>query len=315
LINAGVSYGLAPLSPAAPHRTQLWIESPDATLRVRTYGGSFRSTFPVKLDDPDRRNRFTLTLGDGSARVELESFNGGIALRRPTDPRPLTGRERRDRDRQRQNGQPARHPPRRRRPRRTRTRTRGCSSAQHRRQRPHANIRGRHERRGLRCNSPRQPSATFRSFSISSGNWPSEALAHEVTATVPLLRASLFGPEAVAAAVIARVDDAPQDSPLLLHLLDISREAGAALEDLYVRPAWRKRGIGRALLAHLARIAVERDCGRMEWSVLNWNELALGVYRAIGAKPMTEWTVQRLTGTALTALAATAPAVPGSSDR
>ena len=82
-------------------------EKVNATLRVRTYGGSFRSTFPVKLEDPDRRNRFTLTLGDGSARVELESFNGGIALRRPNEPRPLTGRERRDRDRQRQNGQPA----------------------------------------------------------------------------------------------------------------------------------------------------------------------------------------------------------------
>jgi len=143
-----------------------------------------------------------------------------------------------------------------------------------------------------------------------------EKLAHQVTATVPLLRASLFGRDAVAAAVIARVGDAPAGFALYFFTFStFLAKPGLYLEDLYVRPAWRKRGIGRALLAHLARIAVERDCGRMEWSVLNWNELALGVYRAIGAKPMTEWTVQRLTGAALTALAATAPAVPGSSDR
>ena len=66
----------------------------NATLRVRTYGGSFRSTFPLKLDDQDRQNRFTLTLGDGSARIELESFNGSIALRRPGEPRPESDRDR-----------------------------------------------------------------------------------------------------------------------------------------------------------------------------------------------------------------------------
>jgi DUF4097 and DUF4098 domain-containing protein YvlB len=69
-------------------------ERVNATLRVRTYGGSFRSTFPLKLDDQDRQNRFTLTLGDGSARVELESFNGSIALRRPGEPRPESNRDR-----------------------------------------------------------------------------------------------------------------------------------------------------------------------------------------------------------------------------
>jgi GNAT superfamily N-acetyltransferase len=77
-----------------------------------------------------------------------------------------------------------------------------------------------------------------------------------------------------------------------------------------VTPAWRRRGIGRMLLSHLARIAVDRGCGRMEWSVLDWNEMALSVYRAIGARPMNGWTVQRLTGDALQALAAGAPAVP-----
>ncbi len=78
---------------------------------------------------------------------------------------------------------------------------------------------------------------------------------------------------------------------------------GIYLEDLFVVPEWRGRGIGRALLAWVARAAVERGAGRMEWSVLDWNELALGVYRRIGARPLEEWTVQRLTGDALRALA------------
>jgi GNAT superfamily N-acetyltransferase len=78
------------------------------------------------------------------------------------------------------------------------------------------------------------------------------------------------------------------------------------LEDLFVVPSWRGRGLGRRLLAYVARVAVERDCGRLEWSVLNWNELALGVYRKIGARPMNEWTVQRLTGDALRDLASSA---------
>jgi ribosomal protein S18 acetylase RimI-like enzyme len=78
---------------------------------------------------------------------------------------------------------------------------------------------------------------------------------------------------------------------------------GLYLEDLFVLPEWRGRGIGRALLRHLARIAIERDCGRMEWSVLDWNEQAIGFYRSIGARAMDEWTVYRLTGDALDRLA------------
>ena len=83
---------------------------------------------------------------------------------------------------------------------------------------------------------------------------------------------------------------------------------GIYLEDLFVVPEWRGRGIGRALLAWVARAAVERGGGRMEWSVLDWNELALGVYRRIGARPLQDWTVQRLTGDALRALALSANA-------
>ena len=89
-------------------------ERANATLRVRTYGGTFRSSFPLKLDEQDRRNRFTLTLGDGSARIELESFNGSIALRRPGEPRPMTQRERereRGRSRGTANPNPAPSPP------------------------------------------------------------------------------------------------------------------------------------------------------------------------------------------------------------
>lgn len=135
-----------------------------------------------------------------------------------------------------------------------------------------------------------------------------EQLSHEVTATETLLHDVLFGPSSVAHAVIARDGDAP--AGFALYFFSVSTflsKPGLYLEDLFVRPAFRKRGLGRQLLAHLATIAVARGCGRMEWSVLNWNETALRVYRGIGAKPMDEWTVHRLTGEELAALAATAP--------
>jgi GNAT superfamily N-acetyltransferase len=143
-----------------------------------------------------------------------------------------------------------------------------------------------------------------------------ERLAHEVTATEPGLRTALFGPDRVAYAVIAYADGKP--AGFALYFFSFSTflaKPGLYLEDLYVTPAWRGCGIGRRLLAHLARIAVDRGCGRMEWAVLDWNDLALGVYRAIGARPMDDWTVQRLTGEALTSLAATAPAAPPRSAR
>ena len=81
---------------------------------------------------------------------------------------------------------------------------------------------------------------------------------------------------------------------------------GLYLEDLFVLPRWRGRGLGRRLIAELARIAIARGCARMEWSVLDWNEMALRVYRSVGARPLDEWTVQRLDGDALRALAAEA---------
>jgi GNAT superfamily N-acetyltransferase len=80
-------------------------------------------------------------------------------------------------------------------------------------------------------------------------------------------------------------------------------QPGLYLEDLFVLPHWRQHGIGRQLLAHLAKVAVERRCGRLEWAVLDWNEPAIGFYRRIGARPLDDWTIFRLTGDALNHLA------------
>jgi GNAT superfamily N-acetyltransferase len=139
-----------------------------------------------------------------------------------------------------------------------------------------------------------------------------EDLGHEVQATPEHLHAALFGPDAVAHAIVVRAADGTP-AGFALYFFNFSTftgKRGLYLEDLYVRPEYRNRGFGRRLLAHLAGIAVSRDCGRMEWSVLNWNEMALRVYRAIGAQPLHEWTVQRLTGDALARLAAAAGTPP-----
>ena len=132
-----------------------------------------------------------------------------------------------------------------------------------------------------------------------------EQLSHEVTATEALLHDALFGSDPVAHTVIAREGGEPAGFALyFFNFSTFLAKPGLYLEDLFVRPAWRKRGLGRQLLAHLARIAVERGCGRMEWSVLNWNDTALRVYRSIGAAPLSEWTVQRIVGQPLADLAA-----------
>jgi len=131
-----------------------------------------------------------------------------------------------------------------------------------------------------------------------------EKLAHEVTATETTLRESLFGPRPAAEVLLAFVNDEPMGFAVFFRTFStFLGRPGIYLEDLYVTPACRGRGLGRKLLAAVARAAVEEGDGRMEWSVLDWNELALGVYRRIGAKAMDEWTVHRLTGTALRELA------------
>ena len=115
---------------------------------------------------------------------------------------------------------------------------------------------------------------------------------------------ALFGAAPSAEAVIAEADGAPVGFALFFHNFSTwTGKRGLYLEDLYVTPAARGRGVGRALLAHLAGIAVDRGCARFEWSVLDWNVGAIAFYRALGAVAMEEWTVQRVSGDALARLA------------
>ena len=127
-----------------------------------------------------------------------------------------------------------------------------------------------------------------------------EKLLHEVEATAAQLRATLFGAAPVAHCVLAFVDDAP--AGFALYFFSYSTflaKPGLYLEDLFVKPAHRGSGLGKALLLHLAQLANLRGCGRMEWSVLDWNQPAIDFYRRLGAVPKDGWTVFRLTGPAL----------------
>ena len=131
-----------------------------------------------------------------------------------------------------------------------------------------------------------------------------ERLGHEVVATEATIHESLFGAAPHAKAVVARVGiDAVGFAVWFSTYSTFLSRPGIYLEDLFVVPEWRGRGVGRALLRHLARIAVDAGCGRIEWSVLDWNGTAIGFYRRIGARAMAEWTVYRLTGDAITRLA------------
>lgn len=131
-----------------------------------------------------------------------------------------------------------------------------------------------------------------------------ERLAHEAQPTEERLRAAMFGPQRNIEVLIARWSGEPVGYALYFHNFStFLARRGIYLEDLYVRPDARGRGIGRALLQRLASVAVERGCGRLEWSVLDWNELAIGFYRSLGAVPMSGWTVFRLSGEKLEGLA------------
>lgn len=131
-----------------------------------------------------------------------------------------------------------------------------------------------------------------------------EKLRHEAVATEAQIRETLFGPRPYAEVILAEVGGEPVGFALFFHNYStFLGRPGLYLEDLYVRPEARGRGVGRRLLTHLAAIAIERGCGRMEWSVLDWNEPAIGFYRSLGARPMDEWTVFRVTGEALERLA------------
>lgn len=131
-----------------------------------------------------------------------------------------------------------------------------------------------------------------------------EKLAHKVTATEEVLLETLFGSVRSAEALIALHGGDPAGFALYFHNYStFLGRPGLYLEDLFVRPAFRGAGVGAALLRHLAGIAVDRGCGRFEWSVLDWNEPAIGFYRKLGAKPVEGWTVFRLEGAALEDLA------------
>ncbi|MBJ6127343.1 GNAT family N-acetyltransferase [Microvirga splendida] len=131
-----------------------------------------------------------------------------------------------------------------------------------------------------------------------------ERLAHEVDATEADIAAALFGPNPRVFADIAEWEGEPAGFALWFYNFSTFRgRHGIYLEDLFVRPELRSKGVGRALLRHLAQRCMAEGLPRLEWWVLDWNEPALRVYRAIGAIPMEEWTVQRMTGEALKRLA------------
>lgn len=131
-----------------------------------------------------------------------------------------------------------------------------------------------------------------------------EQLTHEVVATEDDLRQSLFGPRPAGEVVLAYAGETPIGFALFFHNFStfLGRH-GLYLEDLFVVPEWRGKGVGKQLLAHIASIAESRNCGRMEWSVLDWNESAIAFYRRMGAHVLDDWRICRLTGHELRAAA------------
>jgi GNAT superfamily N-acetyltransferase len=136
-----------------------------------------------------------------------------------------------------------------------------------------------------------------------------ERLSDEVRFDEAVLGEKLFGARPYAEVLIGEVDGEPMGFALFFHNFStFEGRPGIYLEDLFVRPEARGHGLGKALLGELARIAVDRGCARLEWWVLDWNEPSIGFYKSLGARPMDEWTVMRVDGAALAALAAGAPA-------
>ncbi len=139
-----------------------------------------------------------------------------------------------------------------------------------------------------------------------------EKLEQEVIATEEKLRQTLFGEKRVAEVVFFEVGATRVGFALFFHNYStFLAQPGIYLEDLFILPEWRGRGYGERMLTFLARLAVERGCGRLEWSVLDWNVHALRFYHSLGARPLSEWTAQRVTGPGLIQLASQArDAVP-----
>jgi GNAT superfamily N-acetyltransferase len=131
-----------------------------------------------------------------------------------------------------------------------------------------------------------------------------ERLSHEMVADAETLRRSLFEGRPAAEVLIAEYCGAPAGFALFFHNFSTFQgKPGIFLEDLYIKPEFRGKGIGREVLTYLARVAVERNCGRLEWAVLDWNERAISFYKRLGARPLDEWKIFRLTGKNLDGLA------------
>jgi len=129
-----------------------------------------------------------------------------------------------------------------------------------------------------------------------------ERLLDEVTATEDQLREHLFGLQPKAEVIMGRLQSGGDVAGFALYFHNYSTflaKPGIYLEDLYIRQQYRGRGYGEQLLRRLAGIAIERNCGRLEWSVLDWNQRAIDFYKSLGAAPMSEWTIHRVTGSAL----------------
>jgi len=131
-----------------------------------------------------------------------------------------------------------------------------------------------------------------------------EKLSHQVVATEEQLRVNLFGAHPFAEVILAYLSDEPVGFALFFHNFStFLARPGIYLEDLFVDPPHRGKGVGKALLIYLAKLAKQRGCGRFEWSVLDWNQPSIDFYRSLGAVPMDDWTQFRLTGDALDRLA------------
>jgi GNAT superfamily N-acetyltransferase len=150
---------------------------------------------------------------------------------------------------------------------------------------------------------PATPADTSLILEFIRGLADYEKLSHEVEATEEKLRATLFAEKPAAECLLAFVDDPPRTAAgFAIYFTNYSTflaQPGLYLEDLFVKPEFRGRGIGKALLLHLAKLANQRGCGRMEWTVLDWNKPAIAFYESIGAQRKLEWQICRLTGEAL----------------
>lgn len=153
---------------------------------------------------------------------------------------------------------------------------------------------------------PATPTDTAAIFDLINALAVYEKLEHEVIGSLELLHRYLFGAEAVAEVLVVEVPDVEDPIGFALYFRTFSTflaRPGIYLEDLFVRPDYRGQGIGKALLARLAQITLERGYGRLEWAVLNWNEPAIQFYRRIGARQRPEWILNRVSGQDLEALA------------